>query len=291
MERVRAWRPPVPGVAEVFHAHFTEHVYPMHAHATWTLLIVDDGAVRYDLDRHEHGALTGVVTLLPPDVPHNGRSADPENPDGFRKRVLYLERDSLGLDLIGAAVDQPAFVDPLLRQRIHQVHRALRTSGEELEAESRLTLVRERLRERLARAEAGTAEALSGTAAQLLRDLIDARIVDGVSLAAAAEELHFHPVHLIRSFTREYGMAPHRYLTSRRVDLARGLLLAGMPPSQAATASGFWDQSHLTRHFKRVVGVSPGRFADAGPGSSPSSSPSSSPDARSRTRPGKLAVP
>ncbi|WP_344656310.1 AraC family transcriptional regulator [Catenulispora subtropica] len=264
MERVTAWRPPVPGVAEVFHAHFTEHVYPMHAHATWTLLIVDDGAVRYDLDRHEHGAPTGVVTLLPPDVPHNGRSADPGNPDGFRKRVLYLERDSLGLDLIGAAVDHPAFVDPLLRQRIHQLHGALRLPGEELEAESRLTLVRERLRERLAPAVTTPSETPSPTAARLLRDLIDARIVDGVGLEAAAEELHFHPAHLIRSFTREYGMAPHRYLTSRRVDLARGLLLAGMPPAEAATASGFWDQSHLARHFKRVVGVSPGRYAGDG---------------------------
>lgn len=262
MEQVRAWRPPVPGVAEVFHAHFTEHVYPMHAHSTWTLLIVDDGAVRYDLDRHEHGALAGVVTLLPPDVPHNGRSADPGNPDGFRKRVLYLERDSLGADLVGAAVDRPAFADPLLRQRIHQVHRALRAPGEELAAESRLTLVRERLRERLTPlAPAPPAEPPSRQAASLLRDLIDARVVEGVSLEAAAGELHFHPVHLIRSFTRAYGMAPHRYLTSRRVDLARGLLLAGMPAAQAATESGFWDQSHLNRHFKRVVGVSPSRFA------------------------------
>ncbi|NUR28731.1 MAG: AraC family transcriptional regulator [Catenulispora sp.] len=271
MERVRAWRPPVPGVAEVFHAHFTEHVYPMHAHATWTLLIVDDGAVRYDLDRHEHGAPAGVVTLLPPDVPHNGRSADPDDPHGFRKRVLYLERDSLGLELIGAAVDQPAFSDPVLRQRIHQVHRALWTPGEELEAESRLAFVRERLRERLAPPRASRFSTLSAfeppaaTSARLLRDLIDTRIVEGISLEAAAAELHFHPAHLIRSFTREYGMAPHRYLTSRRVDLARGLLLSGMPPVEVATASGFWDQSHLARHFKRVVGVSPGRFAAAVP--------------------------
>jgi AraC-like DNA-binding protein len=262
MEEVKAWRPPVPGVAEVFHAHFTEHVYPMHAHSTWTLLILDDGAVRYDLDRHEHGALADVVTLLPPDVPHNGRSADPANPDGFRKRVLYLTRDSLGTDLIGTAVDQPAFADPLLRRRIHQLHRALEP-GEELEAESRLVLIRERLRERLGsqRTAGQTPAPPAASAATLLRDLIEADLVTGFTLEAAAEQLHFHQAHLIRSFTRHYGMAPHQYLTARRVDLARGHLLAGMPPARAATASGFWDQSHLTRHFKRVVGVSPGRFA------------------------------
>ena len=46
--RVRAWRPAVPGVVEVFHARMTSHVYPMHTHEAWTLLIVDDGKIRYD---------------------------------------------------------------------------------------------------------------------------------------------------------------------------------------------------------------------------------------------------
>ncbi|NKQ29375.1 AraC family ligand binding domain-containing protein, partial [Streptomyces galbus] len=56
-QEVTAWRPRVRGVTEVFHAHFTEYAYPMHVHDAWTLLIVDDGAVRYDLERHEHGTV------------------------------------------------------------------------------------------------------------------------------------------------------------------------------------------------------------------------------------------
>ena len=80
--------PAVPGIAEVFHARFTEHAYPMHVHDAWTLLIVDDGAVRYELDRHERGAARHTVTLLPPHVPHDGRAATAH---GFRKRVLYLD--------------------------------------------------------------------------------------------------------------------------------------------------------------------------------------------------------
>jgi AraC-like protein len=143
---VRAWRPPVAGVAEVLHAHFTDHAYPMHAHGTWTLLIVDDGAVRYDLDRHEHGAPRDLVTLLPPHVPHNGASATPQ---GFRKRVVYLDVAQLSEGLIGRAVDHPELDDPVLRQRIHQPHTALTLPGEELESESRLALIRERLEQHL----------------------------------------------------------------------------------------------------------------------------------------------
>jgi AraC-like DNA-binding protein len=260
MVDVRAWRPAVPGVVGVLHARFTEHVYPMHSHDSWTLLILDDGAVRYDLDRHEHGALRDAVTLLPPDVPHNGRAATPH---AVRKRVVYLDRDLLGADLAGASVDTPHLVDGLLRRRVHQLHGTLAFAGEELEAESRLAFLREQLRLRLRPrgSRAGAPLPVRRTVAHELRDLINARVVPGLSMAEAAAELHYAPTHLIRSFTREFGMAPHQYLTSRRVDLARGLLLDGRTASDAAAASGFYDQSHLARHFQRIVGVRPGRFA------------------------------
>ena len=64
-DQVVAWRPGVPGVTEVLHARFTEHVYPAHTHDAWTLLLVDDGGVRYDLDRHGHGASPALVTRTP----------------------------------------------------------------------------------------------------------------------------------------------------------------------------------------------------------------------------------
>ncbi|MFI9766886.1 AraC family transcriptional regulator [Streptomyces sp. NPDC052415] len=262
---VTAWRPRVPGVVEVFHAHFTEYAYPMHVHEAWTLLIVDDGAVRYDLDRHEHGTPRGTVTLLPPHVPHNGA---PATPHGFRKRVLYLDTSRLAGDLIGAAVDTPELRDPLLRHRVGQLHTALARPGDELEAESRLTLVGERLRTHLrARPESG---ARFGPAlARHLRELLDERVVEGLSLQEAAGLLQAHPAHLVRAFSTAYGIAPHQYLNSRRVDRARRLLLDGRPIGEVATATGFYDQAHLTRHFRKLVGTPPGRYTGTGAGHRP----------------------
>jgi AraC-like DNA-binding protein len=294
--RIRAWRPPVPGVAEVLHAHMTSHVYPMHTHQAWTLLIVDDGMIRYDLHRHEHGAPHQAVTLLPPQVPHNGRAA---TSSGFRKRVVYLDLSQLPAGLIGRAVDQPVLFDPLLRTRIHQLHRSLEEPGEELEAESRLAFVAERLRRHLSPRGASAVRggtglddpdpdgtgldgtgldstALDGTGldstgldstvadstdvAHRLRELIDARFREKVTLRQASQEIHAHPAHLVRMFSREFGISPHQYLAGRRIDLARGLLLDGMPASLAAAAAGFCDQSHLSRSFRRVLGTSPGRY-------------------------------
>lgn len=266
-QQVTAWRPAVSGITEVFHARFTDHAYPPHTHDVWTLLIVDDGAIRYDLDRRHHGAVRPSVTLLPPHVPHDGRAA---TRDGFRKRVLYLDTSVLGAELTGAAVDAPSLPGALLRRRVDQLHRALADPGDVLEAESRLAFISEHLRALLGHRDPGgsrpggdavRSRAPARDVATHLRDLLDARTADGVGLREAAELLHTHPTQLVRSFTDRYGLPPHRYLTGRRIERARQMLLAGRRPAEAAVAAGFYDQSHLTRHFRRYLGVSPASYA------------------------------
>ncbi|WP_328297386.1 AraC family transcriptional regulator [Streptomyces sp. NBC_00435] len=264
-QEVSAWRPRVAGVVEVFHARFTEHSYPMHVHDEWTLLIVDDGAVRYELDRHERGTPGDTVSLLPPQVPHNGSAATPH---GFRKRVVYLDTTQLDERFIGAAVDGPDLTDPVLRRRVGRLHRVLAAPGDEFEAESRLALISEQLRQllrpRLELPHAGPGTATGSGIARSLRELLDERAVAGVSLEEAAGLLQAHPAHLVRAFSGTFGIAPHQYVLSRRVALARRLLLDGHPAAEAALTAGFYDQSHFTRHFKRIVGTTPGRYARRG---------------------------
>jgi len=247
----------VPGIVEVFHARFTDHVYPPHAHDTWTLMVVDDGVISYDLHRHEHSAPTGTVLLLPPHVAHTGRAA---HPGGFRKRVLYLDEDVVDPALIGRAVDAPAPADELLRTRVDQLHRALAEPGGALEAESRLVLIGERIHQTFGRPPAGGPTRL----ADELRDLLDSRLTDGITLREAGERLHADPAHLVRSFGKEFGLPPHRYLVGRRVEAARRRLLDGEPIADVATGVGFHDQAHLHRHFTRLVGTTPRRFARMG---------------------------
>jgi AraC-like DNA-binding protein len=97
-----------------------------------------------------------------------------------------------------------------------------------------------------------------------LRDLLDTHLVDGLTLRAASDVLHAHPAHLVRRFTAAFGLPPHRYLTGRRIEAARGRLLAGQSIADVAVAVGFHDQAHLHRHFTRLVGTTPARFARRG---------------------------
>lgn len=259
---VRAWRPAVAGITEVLHAHFTDHAYPVHTHDTWDLMILDDGAVDFALDRRRHGASDASrVVLLPPGVPHDGRTVDAA---GFRKRVLYLSTDVLPERLAGQAVDVPVLGDALLRRRIHQLHGALRDDTEALEAGSRLAFVRERLLfhldDRGSHRRSHTGGRDADRLAARLRELLDSRVAGGLTLDEATSILHAHPTHLIRCFTRAYGLPPHTYLTGKRIERARTLLLAGQRPVDVAAAVGFYDQAHLNRHFTRHMGVSPARY-------------------------------
>src|SRR5207302_3842112 len=105
-----------------------------------------------------------------------------------------------------------------------------------------------------------------------------------LTLAAAGRHLGASPAHLVRSFTRTFGVAPHAYRLGRRIEIARQRLLDGQPPADVAVSVGFFDQSHFTRHFKRHVGTTPGHYA--GTPNSPAAVPPRIADRSAGGRPG-----
>ena len=67
--------------------------------------------------------------------------------------------------------------------------------------------------------------------------------------------------HLVRAFRSAVGLPPYEYLTYLRVSRARELLRGGALVAEVAQAVGFYDESQLHRHFRRIVGVPPGVYA------------------------------
>src|SRR5262249_10400869 len=82
------------------------------------------------------------------------------------------------------------------------------------------------------------------------------------ALADMAGVVGLNPYHFARQFKAATGLPPHQYVIARRVERAKELLQAGTAASLAEVAlrAGFCDQSQFTRHFKRLVGVTPGQF-------------------------------
>jgi transcriptional regulator GlxA family with amidase domain len=98
-------------------------------------------------------------------------------------------------------------------------------------------------------------------AVRRIRDYIEAHYDQDISLTGLAALVSLSPYHVARVFRAEVGLPPHGYLESVRIRRAQRLLAAGMPPAAVACATGFADQSHLTHRFKRLIGVTPGRYA------------------------------
>ena len=235
----------------------------MHAHDTWTLLLIDRGVVRYHLDGQERTASPGQVTLLPPRVPHDGGSA---TSSGFRKRVIYLDGGGLDPRLVRTAVRDPARSSAALHRLVVGLHARLVPRSDPLDAEQLLVSVLEAITRAWAPGSALTAPArtpAAGRVAEHLRELLDADIAVGVTLQEAAATLQVSRSALVHAFRRRFGMSPHQYLISRRLDLARALLLDGAAVADTAVLAGFHDQAHLSRHFKRLLGMPPGAWVNA----------------------------
>lgn len=96
------------------------------------------------------------------------------------------------------------------------------------------------------------------------RDWLNHHFNESITLEQLAEVAQLSPFHLLRTFRHAVGLPPHTYQTRLRIERARRMLQTGVPPTLVAPAVGFADQSHFTRHFRRVLGITPGAYQAAG---------------------------
>lgn len=89
-------------------------------------------------------------------------------------------------------------------------------------------------------------------------NLAETITLDDLAAYAALDKFH-----LCRAFRAQIGMPPHTYLTHLRIQRAKELLARGIRASELAAHVGLYDQSQLTRHFRRIVGMTPARYANS----------------------------
>lgn len=270
-ETAHIFRPAAFPDLECLSAHLITHRYAPHRHDTFVISVILSGAEGFEARGARHIAGPGRLVFLNPDELHDGHALG----EHYRYNALYpsaaMMREAAA-ELAGdpaAVVGEPAFDDlvvddPLLAARFVALFRMLEKGADPQAAEETLvgTLALAIARHaRLVRA----APDVSGEPATVARvmALIDEAPEAEHTLASLAAAAGLSRYHFIRVFRRATGQTPHAYLVTRRVNRARALLAAGEDPASVAAACGFADQSHLTRTFKRVVGVTSGRYARA----------------------------
>jgi AraC-like DNA-binding protein len=277
--------PPV----EALRAHFDEHVYDRHSHDSYSFGVTEQGAQAFRCRGASYTSHAGMVMIFNPDDPHDGHTGSPA---GFTYRMLHLPPELVGevlADTGGRAslplFDVPVVEDATLARRLRRVHALLldgatRLETTELLSATVLAVVRYASRPPATLALPDAAgQGASGRlarpgperrAAARVRELLHDRFAEDLGADDLAGAVGLSRFQVSRLFREAYGVPPSAYLRQVRLREARRRLAAGEAIAAVAPAAGFADQSHLTRWFRRIYGITPGVYQRGSGGPRPS---------------------
>ncbi|WGS52308.1 AraC family transcriptional regulator [Paraburkholderia sp. D15] len=251
----------------------TAHAFPRHSHDRFGVGVIVSGGHRSASGRGVVEARAQDAIMVNPGEVHDGSPLDER---GRAWRMLYVEPSMLNdaaRELNGDATDEreieltrPVVRDPLLArlfERVFAVSVETPSVPDDLiREEALLDLLGHLVRTHATRpARSSPAKALGPIARAKMR--IDDDPAASLTLAELAVDSGLSRFQLLRGFAHEMGLPPHAYRMQRRVGLARQWIARGAPLADAALAAGFADQSHMTRAFVRLLGVTPANYAAA----------------------------
>lgn len=241
----------------------TTCTFARHFHEDFGIGLIHRGAQKSMSGRGLIEAGPGDVITVNPGEVHDGA---PLNDAGRAWRMLYLHPSlvaEVGQDILGQArqveFSQPRLADRRLSKGFAHAFAAATapaSATSPLAWEENLIL----LLSGLIQARSKEPCPIPASIARVREQLDDAPL-SAPSLAQLADAAGLSRYQLIRAYTRATGLTPHAYLIQRRLQQARGLIQGGRSLVESAAASGFADQSHLTRLFKRTYGYTPGAYA------------------------------
>jgi AraC-like DNA-binding protein len=255
----RAWQSRLGLVEEYEYPCGRADTLPVHAHREMQICLSLDFPGRYAYRGKLHDVPIGALSVVDTWEPH--AASDPCDRDRLSHYiVIYFDplrlRDSMEWTP-RAPIDRPVRTDPVTVQRFRALHRALSTNASPLEQDERCDALASRLLNR------GVRPVLKPSVAALMRarDYIAAHAVERIGIRDAAEQADLSPWHFVRAFRQLFGMTPHQFQLWMRIDAARVLLASGIRSSEVAQRTGFADQSHLVRSFKRLLRMTPARYS------------------------------
>lgn len=263
------WDRHVSGLS-LMRADFTTHEYPPHTHEAFVVAVTEQGGSVIKSRGKVEEAQSSELLVFNPAEPHAGWMGRSRL---WRYRSLYLAKSAIARVATELGVEAvPYFTENVFRDadliaEFLALHRALEAGRDAFRERELLVSSFGRL---FLRHGSGGGRIRSGRRDDgLLRSAIDhmrARYAEDLRLEDVAEFSGLTTFQLIGLFRRTTGLTPHAYLTQLRLNAAcRGLRL-GLPIAEVATSTGFYDQSALTRHFKRCYGITPRQFATAAAG-------------------------
>ncbi|WLS01543.1 AraC family transcriptional regulator [Shinella oryzae] len=253
--------PELAGIERI-EARFRGKGFDLHRHDTYALGVTMAGIQTFRYRGASRFSPPGNVIVLHPDELHDGAAG---TDDGLTYRMMYIppERFLPATAERGRAlpfVASPVVDDIGLARLLLEAFGSMGEAFEQLKFDEFMAEIATALLDH-AGAPQARAERLAQPEVLRACAFLRENIVRQVSAQDLEEVTGLDRFALARQFRRVLGTSPHRYLVMRRLECARALITAGESLAEAAFASGFADQAHLSRHFKKAHGMTPGRFA------------------------------
>jgi AraC-like DNA-binding protein len=262
----RIWCADDLGPAELLRGRFVDYSYDLHTHDKACFALLTRGAIRIRMRGREMVARAGDLYAINADEPHAGSPIDRH---GWSLRTLYVDLALLYAQLIGERSGTPALAGPIIRDAqlaslFAAVHADSEKAGPPLErAENYARFVARLFAAHVRGTRRDETPGREDRALRLVRDFLDHRLDQRVSLAELAAVAGLPPFRMLRAFQRATGMSPHAYQRQARVRFAADLIRLGHALSEVAVVAGFADQAHLTRAFRHAIAVTPGAYQTA----------------------------
>ncbi|XUW87614.1 AraC family transcriptional regulator [Burkholderia sp. M6-3] len=262
----RYWRTPLLPGADLLTAEYHDHEFAPHWHDAYTIPVIVAGAEGYRYRGSDYVAEAGGVPIINPGELHTGSKAVEA---GWRYRVTYAPVQfihELADQIAGKPQPLPWFApgvihDPDLAARLANAHRMLEAGSDALAAETAMLDALSTLLVRYSQTQPEPSRvATDDTRVAVMKERLAGDLLEPVTLADVAQAAGLSPFHAARLFNRATGLPPHAWRNQIRLQRSLAPLRAGVPVTDVAAASGFTDQSHFTRHFRRMFGVPPGRW-------------------------------
>ncbi|MCC8395809.1 AraC family transcriptional regulator [Paraburkholderia sp. MMS20-SJTR3] len=260
------WHARTPGLS-LMRADFTTQQYAPHTHDGFVIAMTESGGSVFKSRGVTDEARTSTLLVFNPAEAHSGWMGWSER---WRYRSLYLEESAIATVTDGLGIEEsPYFIrnvfdDPDLIASFLKLHVCLEEGKDVFRERELLFSTFGQLYDRHGCGAARIEPAPRDKALlRVVTDLVNDRYADELLLEDLSAAVGLTPFQLIGLFKRCLGLTPHLYLTQVRLANARHYLAQGLPIAHVAALTGFYDQSALTKNFKRCYGITPQQFAAA----------------------------
>jgi AraC-like DNA-binding protein len=263
------WRIPELHNLEILRMTESSHSFPRHWHETYVIEVVEQGINDFWCEGKTYSAGPGSILVIQPGEVHTGY---PATESQLTYRSLYPSKSlmrAIARDIYGKEMNphfaQKVIQDSRLSGTLLKAHRLLECSVDRMKGHSLMIMALGQLitmhsASRFCEVDSNSLmhSKINRAISYLSENYHQSISLNEISTLSGLSEFHF-----VRTFRKATGLPPYEYLVAIRVEKARKLLSKGMPIVEVAAQSGFYDQSHFNRHFKRIYAITPGAYLNA----------------------------